>query len=415
MASVDLRTRTDAGITPVDAGEFFGRDLPALIDAHAHLAVPGARQLSPKPFAIEVDGHAWTLSLTDDGLTVTAGADGAAAVAVLDAEELTDLVHDVRTPMGFFTGGDLDMPQGRLNDFLDWWVVLRSLLDQRPVHTTGAIDFRDARGEPLALDHTFKPDDDRDDMSHFLAQAGFLHIGGLFTEDEMNTISADMDAAMPSYVPDDGRSWWAKTSNGDNRLVRMEYFHEHSETTRHLLGDERFLNLANLTDDGHRFGELHTGWNMIEALVKPLGIVEGISDLPWHKDCSLGRHSYRCCSLTVGISVTGADADTGQLRVVAGSHRALVQPAPFVRRDLDLPQVDLPTQTGDVTVHLSCTLHMSQAPVTAERRVMYTGFRLPDVEGTDSEAAKANEKKIGRIREGAYKTVSQVPSPAVRT
>jgi ectoine hydroxylase-related dioxygenase (phytanoyl-CoA dioxygenase family) len=61
------------------------------------------------------------------------------------------------------------------------------------------------------------------------------------------------------------------------------------------------------------------------------------------------------------VSVTGADERSGQLRVVAGSHRALVQPA-FVRRGLDLPQVDLPTQTGDVTVHLSCTLHMSQAP-----------------------------------------------------
>ena len=57
--------------------------------------------------------------------------------------------------------------------------------------------------------------------------------------------------------------------------------------------------------------------------MKPLDVVEGISDLPWHKDCSLGRHSYRCCSMTVGISVTGADAATGQLRVVAGSHRAL--------------------------------------------------------------------------------------------
>jgi hypothetical protein len=292
--------------------------------------------------------------------------------------------------------------------------VLRSLLDERPVHTSGAIEFHDAKGGPLKLEHTFEPDDDRADMSHFLAEAGFLHIGGLFTEDEMNAVSADMDAAMPSYSPDDGRSWWAKTRDGENRVVRLEYFHEHSATTRSLLADERFLRLGRLTDDNHQFGELHLGWNMIEALVKPLGVVEGISDLPWHKDCSLGRHSYRCCSLTVGISVTGADADSGQLRVVAGSHRALIQPA-FVRRGLDLPQVDLPTSTGDVTVHLSCTLHMSQAPVTTERRVMYTGFRLPDAAGADSEQAKANEKKIGRIREGAYKTVSQLPSTAVQS
>ena len=100
---------------------------------------------------------------------------------------------------------------------------------------------------------------------------------------------------------------------------------------------------------------------------------------------------------------------SGQLRVVAGSHRALIQPA-FVRRGLDLPIVDLPTDTGDVTVHLSCTLHMSQPPVDRERRVMYTGFRLPDEGGT----SKETERRLSRIREGAYKTVSQRPSPVAQ-
>src|SRR5262249_27432516 len=81
-----------------------------------------------------------------------------------------------------------------------------------------------------------------------------------------------------------------------------------------------------------------------------------------HKDCSLGRHSYECCSLTVGISVTGADEVSGQLRVRAGSHRALMWSA-LDQPGCDLPVVDLPTRTGDVTVHLSCTLHMAQPPV----------------------------------------------------
>jgi hypothetical protein len=74
-----------------------------------------------------------------------------------------------------------------------------------------------------------------------------------------------------------------------------------------------------------------------------------------------------------------------------------------VRRGLDLPQIDLPTKTGDVTIHLSCTLHMSQPPVSRERRVMYTDFSLPD-DGRDPA-----EVKLRRIREGAYKTVSQEP------
>jgi hypothetical protein len=38
--------------------------------------------------------------------------------------------------------------------------------------------------------------------------------------------------------------------------------------------------------------------------------------------------------------------------------------------------VPLPTRTGDVSVHCSCTLHMSRPPVSAERRVVYTGFDL---------------------------------------
>ena len=121
----------------------------------------------------------------------------------------------------------------------------------------------------------------------------------------------------------------------------MQYFHEQSPTT-----GASSPTTASCARPAHRrrprAREAGPNANCVEALVKPIGVVEGISDVPWHKDCSLGSHSYRCCSLTVGISVTGADARSGQLRVVAGSHRPLVQPA-FVRRDLDLPELDLPT------------------------------------------------------------------------
>jgi len=326
----------------------------------------------------------------------------------LDAEDLSDLVNDIRTPMGLFTGGDLDMPAGGLDDFLDWWVVLRSLVDGRPVHTTGAVTFVDRDGEPLDLTRSFSLDDDREEMSHFLAEAGYLHLTGVFEPDEMARVSDEMDAAAPTYSSGDGRSWWARTGDGRDRLVRMQYFHEHSPTTTALLADERLQGIGGLTTDGHRLAEPRPDRNVIEALIKPIGVVEGISDVPWHKDCSLGSHSYRCSSMTVGISVTGADADSGQLRVVAGSHRALVQPA-FVRRGLDLPQVDLPTTTGDVTVHLSCTLHMSQPPVRRERRVLYTDFQLPDRDGGHA----PGEQKLKRIREVAPTTVSQPPSPVV--
>ena len=131
--------------------------------------------------------------------------------------------------------------------------------------------------------------------------------------------------------------------------------------------------------------------------------MEGISDLPWHKDCSLGRHSYDCSSITVGISVTGADDKSGQLAVVAGSHRANLQPN-FIHPYLDLPVVALPTKAGDVTVHLSCTLHMSHPPIERERRVMYTSFSLPN------KSEKVGVDLISKLLEEAYMKVSQAPA-----
>ena len=404
MRSVDFRTRTSANLRSVDPVAFFGDELPSLATERAGLAADGARALGLRAFGIEVDGEGWTVDFDGDRFSVVPGTGDAAAIVRLDQTGLHDLVNDLRTPMGFLTGGDLDMPKGRLEHFLDWWVVLRALLDGRSVHVPGSVEFRDAAGDPLDLRRAFRIDGDAEEISHFLGEAGFVHLESVFDAGEMAAVSRDMDAAAPRYTAGDGRSWWARTHDGENRLVRMQYFQEESPAAAALLADERLERIAGLTADGHRLGK--PGGNSIrcEALVKPIGIVEGISDVPWHKDCSLGSHSYRCCSLTVGISVTGAGADTGQLRVVAGSHRALIQPA-FVRRGLDLPQLDLPTQTGDVTVHLSCTLHMSQPPVSSERRVMYTDCSLP----TDEGARSPNEDVLRRIREGAPTTVSQLP------
>jgi hypothetical protein len=153
-----------------------------------------------------------------------------------------------------------------------------------------------------------------------------------------------------------------------------------------LLDDRRFLDLAELSHAGHRFARKRSD-NWIEALFKPIGIVAGISDIGWHKDCGIGRHSYDCCGVTVGISVTGADATSGQLHALAGSHRALVWSG-SLQPHIDLPDVPLATETGDVTIHLSCTMHMAQPPETSERRVMYSGFSLPPLrEGSDERAA----------------------------
>ncbi len=407
--SVDVRTRVDGPTPPVEPAAFFGHELPRAWEANAALLGPPLRALAPPPLTVAVDGETWTLAADDGrvvvrpGGTVPAPAEGRKVSVRLGLDQLGDLVHDQATPMGWFSSGKLALG-GKLEDLLDWWLVIRGALDGEAPHVTGVPACAAADGRPLDLARSFAWADADEDMARFLEQTGFLHVTGVFGADEMAAVSADMDEAAPSYSPGDGQSWWARTTDGTDRLVRMQGFDRRSATVRSLLGDDRLARLGALTGDGHVSGGMDG--NAIEALVKPIGVVQGISDVPWHKDCSLGRHSYECCSLTVGISVTGADATSGQLRVVAGSNRVLVWPA-LIKRDNPLPVVDLPTATGDVTVHLSCTLHMAQPPVDRERRVLYTGFRLPPLAPDD---AGEQRRRLREVREAAAVTVSQPPS-----
>ena len=135
--------------------------------------------------------------------------------------------------------------------------------------------------------------------------------------------------------------------------------------------------IGDLTGDGH----VHTG--NAEGLVKPLGIVRGLSDLPWHKDCGQGGHSYSCNSLTTGISVTGADRTSGALEVIPGSHHANTMATGRDRR-LDLQPIMLETRIGDVTVHCSDTLHRAHPPVDRPRQVVYSSFGLPARPGDEA-------------------------------
>ena len=331
--SVDARTRVDGEQSAVDPARFFDDDLPAALDATADLLAPAVDVLHLLPLVVEVGGDSWVLEAAGRRIEVRPGTarrddDGGALRLRLDQAQLADLVHDQVTPMGWFSSGALAL-EGRLERLLDWWLVLRGALDQRAPHVGEAPAFVDRDGTPLDLARAFDWDlDDDEDMAHFLHEAGFLHVAGVFTEDEMAGVSADMDRAAPTYSQGDGRSWWARPAAGEDRLVRMQEFDAISPHARGLVSDGRLARLGALTGDGHQWGGMEG--NALEALIKPIGIVEGISDVPWHKDCSLGRHSYECSSLTVGISVTGADATSGQLRAVAGSNRAFVWPA-FVR------------------------------------------------------------------------------------
>jgi hypothetical protein len=306
----------------------------------------------------------------------------------------------LRTMVAFWTGRDARM-DGPDADFIAWDCVWRALLDGVPVHEPGAVTF------DVDLGRSFAPDDDPEEIATFLRSAGFLHLRGWLDPADMATIADDIARAEPAYSKGDGRSWWATTNDGSDRAVRLQHFHQHSPTTSAILDGPEWDRLREVLGGGvdeleHRARDT----NCIEALIKPIGVVRGISDVPWHRDCSFGRHTYGCASTTVGVSVTAGREGTGMLRVVAGSHRANV-PATGIAHIQDLPVVSLPTDPGDLTVHLGCVLHEAMPPVTGERLVMYTGFRLRMPAGT----VGRHSPQLMALRERAHMLRDQPPSP----
>jgi hypothetical protein len=372
--TIDQRTRRYKEIRDLSFEEMVGAVIPTAIEAHGDLAGRGARALGAPSVAFAVGAAGFTLTVSDSRLRLGSRVDDAPVVAELDEAALSRLIQDQQTPMGLAMTSDVHLARGRMDDWISWEPVLRALFDGRPVHDAGAVTLLDADGAPLDLDTTFRLDDDREEIRHFLTEAGFLHFTGVFEPDEMAAVADDLDRALAAARPDDGASWWATGADGNDCAVRVLWFNEKSEALASLLNDGRLTWLAALTGDDHRPP------TSAEGLIKPLGIARGLSDLPWHKDCGQGHHSYMCNGMTVGISVTGADRDSGALGVIPGSHRANTLSATRDRR-LDLGTRKLETVTGDITVHCSDTLHRAYPPTKQPRKVVYTALPLAPLPG----------------------------------
>ncbi|MBK6737318.1 MAG: phytanoyl-CoA dioxygenase family protein [Haliea sp.] len=395
--SIDCRTRRHCDRKPLHRDEIFDSLIPHALSRNAELAARGLLYKKLPPLTLSADGRSVTLRERRGALRIEAGAASDAAAVNLDSDALSDLVQDWATTMGLAMTSRVKMTQGSFEHWIGWEPVFRALFDGRPVHEAGAITLVDRRGGALDLSRSFTLDDDHDEISHFLHQAGFLHLRGVFTEAEMAAVSADLDAALARARPDDGASWWAGDSKGVQQAVRVLFFHEQSAALAELLKDDRLGWLSRVTGDNFDGGSEGTGWMGAEGLIKPLDIKTGLSDLPWHKDCGQGRHSYYCNSLTIGISVTGADERSGALGVVPGSHRANVQTA-GKDESLDLPAMKLVTHTGDLTVHCSDTLHRAYPPIERPRKVVYTGFRQALLEGDVLDEVPVEKQRAQRAQ-----------------
>ena len=376
MTTIDRRTRVRGRGASRWTRNGCSATSPSASHETGRLAARGVEVLDLPPLTFEVDGTAAHLVVADGALTLREGRAADGPVIALDATACSELFQDLASTFGLVMPGRVEVLRPRGDQFVAWEPVLRAAIDGRAVYEPGSIAFRDRHGDDLDLRRSFRIDDDREDIGHFLAEAGYLHLEGVFTESEMAAVSAELDDGDGRRRPrTTARRGGRGTEDGEWYPSRILGFNLKSPTLRELLDSDRFARIGEFTDD---------------AIVQrdPDERVTAPKDCSRRSACSRasptsrgtrtapsGATSRGCCGLTVGISVTGAQQRNGELGVVAGSSRANVQPID-VRPDLDLPRIPLPTNTGDVTVHCSCTLHMSRPPIDQERRVVYTGFGL---------------------------------------
>ena len=243
---------------------------------------------------------------------------------------------------------------------------------------------------------SFTLDEDPDEMGQFLAQAGFFISKGYSASRNGRRRRPNSMTAIDAAESDDGASWWAQTDAGERYPARILGFNQKSRALRTCCTAIGFPSIGTFTDDQYVQRDPDVG-DSAEGLLKKVHVVEGISDVSWHKDCAMGGHSRHCCGLTVGISdhrgrtARMASSVWSQVRI----ERTLLL---LGIEGLDLARLPLPTRTGDVTVHCSCTLHMSRPPVSAERRVVYTGFGLAPRPGDHQSVVQRTPEEIRRGR-----------------
>ncbi len=316
------------------------------------------------------DGRSYTFEPVGGDIEVRPGDEGARTVVELDEAAWSDFVHEAHTSFGLLYAGALRFPRGDFGGLDRWEPVLRAVFAARPLYDPSAL-----AGADLA--RSFGADDDPDELAAFLTATGFLHVRGVFDAGEIAAVSDEVERLRRRARPDDRRSWWAKDADGRDVCCRLIYTSLESATLGRLAGSDQLHRLAALAR--RPLIPVVDRLDGVSVVIKNPAVVEGLSDLPWHRDCGLGGHPVLCPALNIGVQLDRADADNGQLHFLAGSH--LSSGAPPGPGDDGLPVLAVETEPGDVTVHFGHVFHAAPPPrsPTAGRRALYVGFVAPEL------------------------------------
>jgi len=356
-----------------DFEQFNRSTLPAASARHGHLVVDDLRNAPPLAFRCGASTFTWTPA--DSGVVVRDGSDGASTIVEMSADTFSEWVDELITTSGSLRTGRANLVQGDSSEWARWEPAFRSLMTGRPMYSTAVWEtLVDRDGTPLELDRRFEPDDDPDEMRHFLRTAGYLHVRGGIDAETTALLGEEVARAAASTEIGDPFSWWSVNASGEEVVTRINYVGRHSEIVQRFCFDPRLSHYAGLaTDEPLRVCDDRLDGPMV--FIKNSNVVKGSGDLVWHVDDGIGGHPVMCPLLQVGVQLDHANPENGQLLVLAGSHRYSKHWIAWGEEN-DLPAVAFVTEPGDVTVHFGDTMHTTPAPTgpNAGRRVLYYKF-----------------------------------------
>lgn len=371
------------GLPAWDFDEFHRHELPRRLDAGANEEVAWALDGVP-PFALRLaDGRAYTYLFDGQRVRIEPGIlDAATGVVEIGERAWQNYVHELRNLSSLVLAGDVQFHRGSYTDWVQWHPILRRLYSGAPVYDENA-PLLDRAGEPLDLHRSFSLDtDDHEEISHFLRTAGYVKLRGAMAH-RRDEIAEELERRRAAAREGEIFSWWVDNKQtGDRFPYRLMYLSEQSELIRSLMDDDPTV-AAMVRLAKRDLIPLHDRGQGAMSVLKPFGANTELgpalaANLGWHRDCDLGGCPIMCPSINIGIHLDAAGPHGSQLWALAGSNGRTTTNTEDIR--LDHPRaIPLDTQSGDVSIHYSCTLHAGPPPVGPDqRRTLYLPFYGPD-------------------------------------
>lgn len=352
----------------IDFAAYHAVDLPErLADRHGAAASPGLSDVRPLALRIAETGEARTYVPRpgrSPGIEIVAGEDRAETVVALSRHAWSGLVRDLESPPSLIYHGEATAARGDLMGFVRWEAVLRAMYTGRPVYDAARVDLRDGAGAPLDPARGFTLDDDPEEMAHFLREVGYLLVKRVFSEDEVAAFRAAAASLHAAARPGDQTSWWGKDDRGEAVLCRVLRGGV-EPALRGLQHDPRIMRVVGLADTEMVAKQAADERDGVTVLWKNPGVREGLSDLPWHRDCGMGGHASMCPTIVGSVFLEANTPEAGALRFLPGSWEASYRFAEAADADAE-GGVLVPAEPGDLTIHYGDGWHAAPPP-TSER------------------------------------------------